>query len=336
MADKDRQTKNIGIVVIGAGSIGVQHCHALQDIRGVIPVVVSRRLECAQDLTQPGVSVVKHLKDALSFNTSFAIIASETISHVEHSLEAMAAGLTLLVEKPLAIDSIEANKIHSVAKISKKLVFVGCVLRFSDSLNKFRAILHNLGKIYSVRIECQSYLPSWRTNRPYRECYSASLEEGGVLRDLIHEIDYACWIFGWPDSIYGKIANLGVLDIDSEEVAELLWTIQEGPFVSIRLDYITQLPRRKMTAYGEDGYLEWDGIANTVTLTKNNSVAEKFEFHQTKKEMLTTQAMALLYSGIGSEYSMLATGEEGVKALAVCDAARKASSTGVEEKISYQ
>ena len=125
MADKDRQTKNIGIVVIGAGSIGVQHCHALQDIRGVIPVVVSRRLECAQDLTQPGVSVVKHLKDALSFNTSFAIIASETISHVEHSLEAMAAGLTLLVEKPLAIDSIEANKIHSVAKISKKLVFVG-------------------------------------------------------------------------------------------------------------------------------------------------------------------------------------------------------------------
>mgnify|MGYP003322090111 CR=1 FL=1 len=240
MADKYRQAEDIGIVIIGAGSIGVQHCHALQDIEGVAPVVVSRRLEYVQDRMQPGVSVVPNLRDALSFGASFAIIASETISHVEHSLEAMAEGLTLLVEKPLAIDSIEANKIHSVAKISKKLVFVGCVLRFSDSLNKFRDMLHNIGKIYSVRIECQSYLPLWRTNRPYKECYSARFEEGGVLRDLIHEIDYACWIFGWPDSVYGKIANLGVLDIDSEEVAELLWTIPEGPFVSIRLDYITQ------------------------------------------------------------------------------------------------
>ena len=120
MADRYRQAKSIGIGVVGAGNIGVQHCHALQGITGVTPVVVSRRLECVQDLMQPSVSVVPHLKNALSFGDSFAINASETISHVEHSLEAMAAGLTLLVEKPLAIDSIEANKIYSASKISRR------------------------------------------------------------------------------------------------------------------------------------------------------------------------------------------------------------------------
>ncbi len=37
----------------------------------------------------------------------------------------------------------------------------------------------------------QSWLPDWRPDRDYRESYSARLDEGGVLRDLVHEIDYA-------------------------------------------------------------------------------------------------------------------------------------------------
>ena len=44
------------------------------------------------------------------------------------------------------------------------------------------------------------YLPDWRTNADYSKSYSASFEMGGgVLFDLIHEIDLAVNLMGQPE-----------------------------------------------------------------------------------------------------------------------------------------
>ena len=77
--------------------------------------------------------------------------------------------------------------------------------------------------------------------------------------------------------------------------------------------------------------VEWDGIAGTMTSELNGSPAETYRSAQTRDDMFLTQAQAFLNAGRGIPDPRLATGADGLKALALCDAARR--STGKWEKV---
>ena len=186
-----------------------------------------------------------------------------------------------------------------------------------------------------MRIECQSYLPDWRPQRPYKDSYSARAEEGGVLLDLIHEIDYTGWLFGWPVSLQAGLKNLGRLGIDSDKIAELTWETSKGCIVSTNLDYLSRTPRRQLHAYGELGTICWDGITGTVQLMLAGASLQEHQSTQTRDEMFAAQIGALVDYINGEPDSRMATGVDGVKALAICDAARLSSTSRREEVVIY-
>ena len=209
-------------------------------------------------------------------------------------------------------------------------------MRFSDSLKMFREQLPHIGAVHTVRVECQSYLPDWRPDRPYREGYAARRNEGGVLRDLIHEIDYATWCFGWPTRLFGRVQNLGRLGIDADEIAELSWQAPTGELVSIHVDYLTRPVRRRMCAYGAQGSLEWDAIQQTVTLWPLTTTPQTWTLTQPLDAMFSAQANAFVQATGSRRDPRLASSEDGLKALAICDAARRASETQREDVVRYE
>jgi predicted dehydrogenase len=235
----------------------------------------------------------------------------------------------------MAPDAAGAREMARAAEDAGKGLWVGCDLRFQAALNRFRERLPDIGRVHAVRIECQSYLPDWRPGRPYRLSYSARADEGGVLRDLIHEIDYAGWLFGWPASVHAQLNNSGKLAIESEETADLLWSASGGIIVSIRLDYLTRPTRRHMTVCGERGILLWDGVRQSVMFQGADGAAEECTSTQTRDGMFTAQARAFLRCVAGEEDDRLASGLDGVRAIAVCDAARRADSAGRGELVNY-
>src|SRR5207253_8189911 len=93
------------------------------------------------------------------------IVATDTARHVADSLTALQSGMNVLVEKPLAVDAVEAAKLREAAQASGRKVYVGCVLRFSESLQHFRDCLPRVGRQHSISIEWRSYLPDWRQGR---------------------------------------------------------------------------------------------------------------------------------------------------------------------------
>jgi len=323
------------VAVMGTGSIGLRHCKVLTQMAGVRSIAVPRRPERVQELREAGFIAVQDLDDAVCLGARLCIIATDTGRHVEDGVRAVERGLHLLVEKPLATDAAEARQLCAKAAAASRKLFVGCIMRFSRSLNTFREMLSSVGRIHSVRIECQSYLPHWRPTRDYRESYSARSAEGGVLRDLVHEIDYAGWLFGWPHALQAKVKNLGRLGIEADETADLLWETSVGGLVSVRLDYLATPPRRRMTAYGERGTIEWDGIANRVSLHRGHDPFEERVIPQTKDEMVLEQARAFLQAERDGGDPRLACAEDGVRALAVCDAARRAEASRREEAVIY-
>jgi predicted dehydrogenase len=322
-------------VVLGTGSIGMQHLRTFQSLRDTKFFAVPVRSRRFSALRGAGFIICKDLPAAAKQGATLAIIATDTGRHIDDLDDALKAGMNVLVEKPISSTAARTAAIRRIARRASRLVFVGCVLRFSESLNQYRAWLPRLGAIHSVRIECQSYLPDWRPRRPYRNSYSARLNEGGVLRDLIHEIDYAGWLYGWPDALQARLKNLGRLGIKSEEIAELSWETASRTLVSINLDYLTRPPVRKMRALGERGILEWNGITQRVRFEPAKGKPMERVFSQTREEMFLAQAKAVVQACQGKADDRLASLDDGIKAIAICDTARFASANRCEERVKY-
>jgi predicted dehydrogenase len=312
----------------------MRHLKALRSLDNVLPVAVPYRRTRLGQLKEAGFEVAGGLNDAAGQGATMCVIASDPGRHVEDGLQALDLGLHVLMEKPLATNAIDAVRLVKLARQVDRTLFVACTLRFSDSLNRFRELMSQVGRVNSVRIACQSYLPNWRPHRDYRESYSARAGEGGVLLDLIHEIDYSGWIFGWPQNVRGVLKNTGALGIASEELADLTWETTEGCAISTNLDYLTRAPLRRAIASGYLGTLAWDGIQRKVTLTLTSQNPEEFPSAQGVDEMFSLQARAFIDACAAEPDPRLATGEDGIRSLAVCDAARRSSASGVAETVS--
>jgi predicted dehydrogenase len=323
------------VAVVGCGSIGSRHLEVLRGLEDLCPIAVPKRPERISELESAGYITARDLDEAVRKGAELCIIATDTGRHVDDGLGAIERGLDILVEKPIAPTAEEAHRLTERASQAGRAVFVGCVLRFSESLNTFRDLLPKVGQLHSVRIECQSFLPEWRPNRPYQQSYSADPREGGVLLDLIHEIDYGGWLFGWPRAVQGRLMNRGRLGIASDEVAELSWETPEGCVLSMNLDYLTRPAHRRIRACGDKGTIQWDAIAGTVTLIGAGSPIEEIGSSQTRNEMISAQTRAFVGTCRGEPDARLATGEDGVRALAVCDAARRSSRSRREECVEF-
>jgi len=264
------------------------------------------------------------------------VIATNTGRHLSDAKLALDADAHILIEKPLATSSVGVQPVLDLAAARKKQVFVGCCLRFNRSLLAFREHLPDFGSIYAVEISCRSYLPDWRPGRDYRIGYAADPQQGGVLRDLIHEVDYALWLFGPTKRVSGKLIHSGRLELPTEDQATLIWTSEQGVQVCIQLDYLARSPVRLMKAFGAHGQMSVDLISQIVTLNKIGEEQKMIDLKVPYDDLYIEQAKAFLSAIEGNTPGQLASGIEGLVALAVCDAARRSSQNkGAEEAVSW-
>jgi len=321
------------IVVVGTGSIGQRHLCALRSVLAEEPIALPIRAGRGAAPELAGVRVVGSLSEAVASGATGAIIATDTARHIADAEAAIVAGCHVLVEKPLSPGVQGLDSLMAVASREGRQVYVACCMRFHATVQRFRSNLPMIGRVYDVRIECQSYLPSWRPARDYRASYSARLADGGALRDLIHEVDYALWMFGVPQHVYARLGNTGTLGIEAEESASLLWEVPRGPVVSLQLDYLTRPPRRMLRACGEQGVLSADLLAQRVTFVETSGEETAWVAAQDRDDMMRSQAGAFLSAIGGGDAGATATLQEGVTAVAICDAARASSSSQRAEAV---
>jgi len=322
------------IAVLGTGSIGMRHLRILSVLPDLDVYAVPTRLERLDELRAEGFKVAFQLDEIP--NQDGVVVATNTGRHLSDAELALHSGAYVLVEKPLAPSTLGVRSLLELASAQKRGVFVGCCLRFKKCLLAFREYLVDIGSVYAVEISCRSYLPDWRPGRDYRSGYAADPQEGGVLRDLIHEVDYALWLFGTTKSVSGRLTNSGRLGIPTEDLATLMWTSEQGVQVCIQLDYLARNPVRQMTAFGAYGQVSVDLINQMVVIKKPGEEPKTMDLKVPHDEMYTDQAKAFLRAIEGKDPGQLASGMEGLTALAICDAARRSSQNrGAEEVVSW-
>jgi predicted dehydrogenase len=90
---------------------------------------------------------------------------------------------------------------------------------------------------------------------------------GGVVLDLIHEIDYARWLFGDLESVKAHVGSVSALDIETEDIAEIICRTTNGAIGRIHQDYFRRRPKRRLEVVCSDGVVEADIQNHTVDWT---------------------------------------------------------------------
>ena len=246
------------ILIIGAGSIGRRHATNLATLGTDVSVFDVKQeflnTVCYENNWDP----IHDLNFALDNNKyDAAIICAPTNLHIPYAQKAVNAGLHIFIEKPLShtMDGIE-NLI--AAQKQKGLIgMAGFNLRFEPGLQYIKQCL-DPDRVAFARVESGSYLPEWRPGTDYKKGYSANKSMGGgIILDDVDEIDYACWLFGYPDSVLSTFGTYGSLDIDVEDVADIHLHYPDKS-VTIHSDYLQRRYTRSCKICFRDGYsTEW-------------------------------------------------------------------------------
>lgn len=247
-------------IIVGYGSIGARHAANLRRLAPDLGLTVVTRRD---DVDGDGMRVVRELADAIEDKPQFGIIASPSHLHAEHLLTLLRAGVPCYVEKPPVTSFEQLQRIQQQLESMRGIppTLVGCNLRFLPSLQKLRERVRSgtIGRIVRATLQAGQWLPDWRPSRDYAECYSAdSARGGGVILDLVHELDQARWLFGDFDEVRAMAGKLSTLRTQSEDCACILLGSSQGPIVSIALDYVSRRAVRRYEVIGEAGTLVWD------------------------------------------------------------------------------
>jgi predicted dehydrogenase len=262
------------ILIIGAGSIGRRHATNLATLGTDVSVFdVNQELlntVCAENNWDP----IHDLDSALDQNQyDAAIICTPTNLHIPYAQKAVDAGLHIFVEKPLSHTMMGVENLIATIKRKSLIGMAGFNLRFEPGLQYIKQRL-DPAKVAFAHVEYGSYLPKWRPGTDYTKGYSANKSMGGgIILDDVHEIDYACWLFGYPKSVLSTFGTYGGLDIDVEDVADM-YLHYPDKIVTIHSDYLQRRYTRSCKICFRDGYsTEWvfgDHVTEYTEAGENN------------------------------------------------------------------
>jgi predicted dehydrogenase len=333
----------LGLVGYGAGGrlFHAPYIEAAQGVElvGVVTTSEHRRTQLVHD--RPGTPVYDSLADMIAAGVDAVTVTTPPETRRDLVLEALAAGLHVVADKPFAPNAIAAQELADAARAAERLLAVFHNRRWDADVRTVRALLDS-GRLGDL----------WRVESRFELDEPQSLDagpDGGLLRDLgTHLVDQMIWLLGPVSSVY---AELDEIDLPAgrtdagfaislrhasgvrsrvaagklNHVVEKSWRVygSAGGYRSSGTDVQTQAilagrrPADEGAAWGYEDESRW-GLLETAD--GSHPVASERGAYQ---DYYTAFAAA-----VRGEGPLPVTAEEGVALLAVLDAARISATQG--------
>ena len=200
--------------------------------------------------------------------------------HYYYAIEAIDAGLHVLVDKPIAVNLVEADEM--INRAERKGVKLGVILqnRFDPKFRKIKDLIETgkLGKI----ILGEALVEWYRTHDYYAKSDWRGrwgTEGGGALiNQAIHMIDILLWFMGDPSEVYA-IAGTYAHEIEVEDlaVAVLKYSSQAIGVIEASTAIYPGLPTR-VEIHGTKGTVIWEaGKIKMLAIEGEEVYSEKEE-----------------------------------------------------------
>lgn len=312
------------VAVLGLGSIGSRHARNLlalgHEVVGFDP---------RPPALEEGWSRAPSPTEALS-GAEAAVVATPTSMHADHAVLALEHGLPVLVEKPMAVDPLDAARVVALAAERRLTCGVAMNLRFHPGVLALRDLVSEgrLGEIRFAQVWCGSDLRSWRPGTDYRTSYSARAElGGGIVRDSIHELDYLTWMLGPAATVTAEVARVSDLEIDVEDIGAALIRLARGGLASVDLTYVDPVYRRGCLLVGALATARWDWPRGTVEINRPDGDTEVLDVTADLSETYMAEMRDFLEAARAGR-APRTSAEEGREAVRLADALLQSAAEG--------
>jgi predicted dehydrogenase/nucleoside-diphosphate-sugar epimerase len=181
---RELQNREIRIALVGCGAIAHSHAQAIAQVAGARCTALfdldAARAETLRRTLCPDAAVFTDL-DKVFAQSDAAVVAVPNVHHAALSLRLLRAGLHVLCEKPLALNTAEADEMIEASEQAGRLLACGFVRRFFNSTALATDALRRGLVGAPVRFEVRESVWNWPLNRATFDPKSAG---GGVLIDL--------------------------------------------------------------------------------------------------------------------------------------------------------
>lgn len=319
----------IKIGIIGMGRMGKIHLKNLsENIDNVEVVTVVNPSEEGQKFAlKHGVKNISSNINSIIENPEIdaVVICSPNNTHSEYTIKCADAGKAIFCEKP--IDMSLEKSIETIAVISelKTPLMIGFNQRFDKNFSKVKDEI-NKGKIGSIR---NLHIIS---RDPQPPPISYIKKSGGLFKDMtIHDFDMARFIMGCEVEevfAYGNCLidpEIGkAQDIDS---ATVLLKFENGALATIENSREAKYGYdQRLEVLGSNGMIKVDNPLKTgVKISTETGTASdrNLDFFMDRYEASYLVEMSCFINAIINNKPMPVSGEDGLKAMLIADAANR-------------
>ncbi|WP_433505157.1 Gfo/Idh/MocA family oxidoreductase [Pseudonocardia halophobica] len=237
------------IAVVGAGVMGTNHARVARSLPGVqVTHVVDPDPErAARAAAVAGAEPLADVGEIVG-EVDAAIVASPSSMHEEHGLALLAAGVHVLVEKPVATTVEQAERLIAAADAAGMVLQVGHVERFNPAVLELDRMQGDV-----VHVEASRIGP-----------YSNRVEVGVVLDLMIHDLDIVLALAGGEPS--RVLATAQRTRSGTEDLVSALIEFDNGVTAALTASRIGQNKIRNLALTREKDYVNVDLLRQDVTV----------------------------------------------------------------------
>ena len=253
--------------VCGVGRIGRQHCRYFtqnaENFRLVAVCDIDRARVDAVTADYGGSGYTDFARFLADPEMELAIIATRSLDHARNAAQALAAGKTVLLEKPIAVTSADFRLLQELnAAYPDKLYFCHNH-RFEPAFENTRTILDSglLGKIQMVKL-CKHH-PFMRRNdwQMRLDCGGGQLSVWGP-----HLIDQGLQLMGAPVRDVWSCLRRVLTPGDADDYVRIMLVGINDVLIELEISNSVALPGPYCTIYGDRGALQYGQDQKTLQL----------------------------------------------------------------------
>jgi UDP-N-acetylglucosamine 3-dehydrogenase len=308
--------RKLGVAVIGTGFWGRNHARVFKELAetellAICDIDAERARSVAKQFgVTPYTNTGKMLRNE---NIEAVSICTWSTSLAREALKALKAGKNVLVEKPMAESVKQAENLLKTAEKEGLHLTVGFLMRFIPGLQRIRNALEDktLGEPVCASAKRVGQWPE-------------RIGDVGVVKDTaIHDLDVMRYVFDEdPVAVYAKTGSIAHRKF--EDYAQIMLAFKGGKSAFIESNWLTPYKTRVFMVTGSEAIMKLDYITQELTI---ENARETVQPRYTVQEPLKLELQHFAKC-ITEKEKPLVTGEDGLEALKLAEAALKSSATG--------
>ena len=252
------------VAVIGVGTMGRHHARVFSELpeADLVSISDSDSVRAHSTAEKFGIRAYTDHREMLEKEKPDAVsVVVPTALHEKVGMDALDAGVNVLIEKPIAATVEEGTRLIEKARAMNKQLMVGHVVRFDPALQALKQKLDagELGRIY--QIFCRRAGP-----------FPTRIQDVGVVIDLApHDVDIMRFLAGSnPTRVYSETERR--IHTNHEDLLWATLRFPDGVIGGLEINWLTPTKIREVLVLGERGMFRADALTQDLYFYENSLV----------------------------------------------------------------